>query len=92
MYVPAHSFKNWVDALREAAAWSPDERERRKQLGLRIAREFSWTKTAEQTLADFEFLPRLRMVRLVEAFKKADTSSWDTHEDTLHSAFRQDIS
>ena len=50
MYVPAHSFKNWVDALRAAAAWSPDERERRKQLGLRTAREFSWTKTAEQTL------------------------------------------
>ena len=50
MYVPAHSFKNWVDALREAANWSPDERDRRKQLGLRIAREYSWTKTAEQTL------------------------------------------
>jgi glycosyltransferase involved in cell wall biosynthesis len=51
MYVPAHSFKNWVDALREAADWSPDERQRRKQLGLRIAREYSWTKSAEETLA-----------------------------------------
>ena len=51
IYVPSHSLKNWVDGLREAAAWSPDERERRKQLGLRIAREFSWRKTAEKTLA-----------------------------------------
>jgi glycosyltransferase involved in cell wall biosynthesis/ADP-heptose:LPS heptosyltransferase len=51
MYVPVSSVTSWVDALREAAAWSPDERERRKQLGLCIAREFSWTKTAEKTLA-----------------------------------------
>ena len=50
-YVPAHSLRDWVDALREAAAWSSDERERRKQLGVRIARQFSWTKTAERTLA-----------------------------------------
>ena len=50
-YVPAHSSTNWVDALREAAAWSSHERERRKQSGLRIAREFSWTKTAAKTLA-----------------------------------------
>ena len=49
-YVPAHSVDNWVDALREAAGWSAGERERRKQLGLRIARQFSWTKTAERTL------------------------------------------
>ena len=49
-YVPAHSVGNWVDALREAAGWSAGERERRKQLGLRIARQFSWTKTAERTL------------------------------------------
>src|SRR6476619_1897527 len=51
MYVPIGSVKSWVDALREAAAWRPDESERRKQLGLCIAREFSWTKTAEKTLA-----------------------------------------
>ena len=44
------SVGNWVDALREAAGWSAEERERRKQLGLRIARQFSWTKTAERTL------------------------------------------
>jgi glycosyltransferase involved in cell wall biosynthesis len=50
-YVPAQSVNNWVDALREAAGWSAGERERRKQLGLRIARQFSWTKTAEKTLA-----------------------------------------
>ena len=50
-YVPAHSVNDWVDALREAAGWSAEQRERRKQLGLRIARQFSWTKTAERTLA-----------------------------------------
>ena len=49
-YVPAHSVDNWVEALRETAGWSAGERERRKQLGLRIARQFSWTKTAERTL------------------------------------------
>jgi glycosyltransferase involved in cell wall biosynthesis len=50
-YVPAQSVNSWVDALREVAGWSPGERERRKQLGLRIARQFSWTKSAEKTLA-----------------------------------------
>jgi glycosyltransferase involved in cell wall biosynthesis len=50
-YVPADSVDHWVDALRAAAGWSPAERERRKQLGRRIARQFSWTKTAERTLA-----------------------------------------
>ena len=63
MYVPAHSFKNWVDALREAAAWSPDERERRKQLGLRIAREYSWTKSAEETLAILNSYSALNLER-----------------------------
>jgi glycosyltransferase involved in cell wall biosynthesis len=50
-YVPVHSLRDWIDALREAARWCSDERERRIQLGMRIARQFSWTKTAERTLA-----------------------------------------
>jgi glycosyltransferase involved in cell wall biosynthesis len=50
-YVPAQSVNDWLEALREAAKWSPGERERRRQLGLRIARQFSWAKTAESTLA-----------------------------------------
>jgi glycosyltransferase involved in cell wall biosynthesis len=49
-YVPAHSLRDWVDALREAARWSSDERKRRIQLGMRIARQFSWMKSAERTL------------------------------------------
>ena len=50
-YVPAHSVNHWVDALREASGWSAGERERRKELGLSIAHEFSWTKSADRTLA-----------------------------------------
>ena len=51
MYVPAASVCDWADALRGAAAWSAKERERRQELGLQIARGFSWKKTADRTLA-----------------------------------------
>ena len=51
VYVPARSVRDWADAIREAAAWPSSHRERRRQLGLRIARQFSWTKSAKQTLA-----------------------------------------
>ena len=65
---------NWVDALREAAAWSR-ERERRKQLGLRIAREFSWTKTAEKTLA------------ILNSYREGFKERYRRHRDALHPVF-----
>ena len=43
--------KNWVDALREAAGWSPENANVENNWDCRIARQFSWTKTAERTLA-----------------------------------------
>jgi glycosyltransferase involved in cell wall biosynthesis len=51
IYVAAASVCDWVDALRCAAAWSPNERKRRRDLGLQVASRFCWKKTANKTLA-----------------------------------------
>ena len=50
IYVPATSVHDWADALRDAAGWSLSVRERRSQNGLRITGQFSWAKSASQTL------------------------------------------
>lgn len=51
VYVPARSARDWADAIRGAAAWTPLELESRRQRGLRVTEHFSWHKAAEQTLA-----------------------------------------
>jgi glycosyltransferase involved in cell wall biosynthesis len=51
MYVSASSVHDWADAFRDAVAWSSSGHERRRKVGLRIASQFSWTKSAKETLA-----------------------------------------
>ena len=58
-YVPADSVDHWVDALREAAGWSPAERERRKQLGLSYCPSVFLDEDRGKDSGNFEFLPRL---------------------------------
>ena len=51
MYVSASSVHDWADAFRDAVAWSSSGHERRRKVGLRIASQFSWMKSAKETLA-----------------------------------------